>query len=68
MEVPPVLLDERAGGDEDARALLQSTLHLRVQVGVEALEGTIAWPNVGLREASSEVDRCLHRELRSKTH
>ena len=59
-------MDEGTGGNEDARLLLQSALHLGVQVCVEALEGTIAWPNVGLREASSEVNQCLHRHLREE--
>ena len=62
----PVLVDEGAGGDEDARPLLQGALHLCIQVGRDSLQGPIAWTSVTLRETSSEVDKSLHRHLRGE--
>ena len=61
---PPVLVDQGARGDEDTGPLLQRTLHLGKEIGVELLQSLIVGADVELGEASSEVDQCLHGELR----
>ena len=62
-----VVVEQGAGGDEDARPLLEGALHLGKEVVVETRQGLPA-PHrtlVLLREASREVDERLNWQLQT---
>ena len=57
------VVEQGAGGDEDARPLLEGALHLGKEVVVETLQALTHRTLVLLREASREVHERLYWHL-----
>ena len=57
------VVEQGAGGDEDARPLLEGALHLGKEVVVETLQALTHRTLVLLGEASREVDQRLYWHL-----